>query len=387
MAENRTERQLILLSATVASRRQALGERAEQLCEDVNWARLEDMLRLRRLLTRLGPRAIELADGRATKDFCASVDQAITAARHHSVFLQLVALRAIAMLADAGIRAAPLKGPLLGEAIYGDPGRRPSGDIDLLVAPRELNAAVGVIRKMSYAAPTDYVYNDGLPLLHLTLMHDRCELPPVEIHWRVHWYDRDFACERLLPPVADPLGQWRPAPTDELAALLLFYARDGFVDLRLAADLGAWWDVHGSDLPRGAMAELLDAYPGLGRVIPAATMAAGQVVGLPSSDIIGNTPSIGIRGRVAVRLANPHPQSNSRQLYAEIGLIDGLLAPRGGLGSFVRRNVLPPPAVLMQQARHAERPRPRTPLARGMGVLARYGLAMTRLLRPNETLR
>jgi hypothetical protein len=94
------------------------------------------------------------------------------------------------------------------------------------------------------------VQDCGLPLLHFVLVHERGELPPVELHWRVHWYERSFARERLLPPAVDPPGDWRPAPADELAALLLFYARDGFIDLRLASDLGAWWDVHGAELSR-----------------------------------------------------------------------------------------------------------------------------------------
>ena len=77
------------------------------------------------------------------------------------------------MLADAGIRCTPLKGPLLGEAIYGDPGRRLSSDIDLLVAPEQLQAAVEVVRGLGYGAPTDHVGADGLPLLHFVLVHER----------------------------------------------------------------------------------------------------------------------------------------------------------------------------------------------------------------------
>jgi hypothetical protein len=70
-----------------------------------------------------------------------------------------------------------------------------------------------------------------------------------------------------------------------------------------------------------------------------------------------------------------------------MGLIDGLLMPAGEFGAFVRRNVLPPSEVLDQQARHAARTRARSPLGRGAGVIARYGLSMTRLLRAPDTLR
>jgi hypothetical protein len=378
------ERQLILLSAGTAARRRAMSERAERLTADVDWPRLAETLRLRKLLPTLGPRILEFADGRAGDDFAAAVEQALEAGRRQGAFLQLISLRVIAMLADAGIRCAPLKGPLLGEAIYGDPGRRLSSDIDLLVSSEQLHAAVEVVRGLGYDAPTDYVDDCGLPLLHFVLVHERGEMPPVEFHWRVHWYERSFAHERLLPPAVDPPRDWRPAPADELAALLLFYARDGFIDLRLAGDLSAWWDVYGADLPAGVLDELLRIYPAFARVIPVAVEVAERMVGLPATQLVGDMPKLGLRERMAVRLANPNPHSSQSQLYADMGLIDGLLMPRGGLSAFVRRQLLPPPEVLDQQARHGARRRARSPLGRCAGVLARYGLTMTRLMRAPE---
>lgn len=384
MSSSEAERQVILLSAGTADRRLATHEQAERLILELDWSRLVDTLRSRKLLPVLGPRILELAGRRASNDFAAAVERAIEAGRRQGTFLQLISMRVIAMLADAGIRCAPLKGQVLAEAIYGDPGRRLSSDVDLLVAPEQLQAAVEVVRGLSYEAPVDHVDNSGLPLLHFVLVHGRGELPPVELHWRVHWYERSFACERLLPPAADPSGDWRPAPADELAAMLLFYARDGFVGLRLATDLGAWWDVYGSELPSGALTELLSAYPALSRAIQTAAVAAERTVGLPAAQIIGTMPRLGPRGRTAVRLTNPNPRSSRSQLYADIGLIDGLLMPPGGFGAFLRRNVLLPPEVLEQQARHAARQRARSPLGRSVGVLGRYGLTMTRLLRPEK---
>jgi Uncharacterised nucleotidyltransferase len=386
MTHSQAERQLILLSAGTAARRRAMRERAEPLMADVDWSRLVETLRLRRLLSALGPRIVELAEGRASDDFAAAVEQAIQAGRRQGAFLQLVSLRVMAMLADAGIRSTALKGPLLGEVIYGDPGRRLASDIDLLVAPEQMQAAMEVVRQLGYAAPTDYVQDCGLPQLHFLLVHERQKLPPVELHWRVHWYERNFASERLLPPAGDPLGDWRPAPADELAALLLFYARDGFVDLRLATDLSAWWDVFGVDVQPGALDELLRVYPALARVIPVAAKVAEKVVGLPATQIISDMPKLGLRDRMAVRLANPNPHTSQSQLYADMGLIDGLLAPPGGFGASVRRQVLLPREVLDDRARRAERPA-RSPLSHSARVLTRYGLAMTRLVRAAETLR
>jgi hypothetical protein len=382
------ERQIILWSAGTRARRRAQAERANELAAGIDWSRLAQALRARRLLATLGPRVVELAEGRTDDDFCAAVDEAITVGRRHGALLQMVSLRAIAMLADAGIRSTALKGPLLGEDIYGDPGRRPSSDIDLLVAPEQLHEAVKVVRELGYGPPADYVDERGLPLLHFVLVHERGELPPIELHWRIHWYERSFASERLLPPAGvDLRDEWRPAPADELAALLLFYARDGFVDLRLASDLGAWWDAHGAALPEDALGGVLRGYPKLARVMPTAIRAAEKIVGLPAAQIVGRMPRLALRQRMAVRLANPHPKSSKAQIYADIGLIDGLLMPPDSFGEFMRRNLLPPRKVLDQQAQHASRLRARSSFGRGAGMLVRYGLTMTRLLRASEASR
>ena len=364
-----------------------MREQAARLAEEVDWQRLAATLRLRRLLPVSGPRIIELADGRASEDFALEVREVLDAGRRHGAFLQLVSLRIMDMLAEAGVRSSGLKGPLLGEALYGDPGRRLSSDIDLLVSAEQLQTAVDVVRGLGYAAPTDYIDASRLPLLHFLLVHERGELPPIELHWRIHWYERNFAHDRLLPPTVESPRAWRPAPADELAALLLFYARDGFVDLRLASDLAAWWDLHGADVSHHALDEVLRSYPALGRVIPVAVAVAEKIVGLPASAIIGNAAKLRTRERIAVRLANPNPHSSESQLYADIGLIDGLLTPPGGLRAFVRRQLLPPAEVLDEQAQHAARTHARSPLGRGAGTLARYGLTMTRLVRAPETLR
>jgi hypothetical protein len=388
MSSSRAERQLILLSAGTAARRRIVHEQARRLLSEVDWSQLTETLRSRRLLSTLGPRILDFAVGQPSDGFAAAVEQAIGATRRQAVFLQLISLRVMSALAEAGIRCASLKGPLLGEAIYGgDLGRRLSSDIDLLVAPEELQAAVEVVRRLGYRAPSDHLERSGLPQLHFVLMHDQGRLPPIELHWRVHWYERSFASERLLPSAVNPLGDWRPAPADELGGLLLFYARDGFIDLRLASDLSAWWDVFGAELPRASLHELLAIYPALSRVIPAATRVAEKIVGLPMEQIIGESPRSGLRERMTVRLANPNPSSSQSQLYADTGVIDGLLMPAGGFGAFVRRNLWVPSAVLEQQARHGARQRARLPLARAGGVLGRYGLTMARLMRSPEWLR
>lgn len=54
-------------------------------------------------------------------------------------------------LTGAGLRHVVLKGPFQQLAVHGDPFRRPSGDIDLFVAPRDRRRAAGVLRALGFA--------------------------------------------------------------------------------------------------------------------------------------------------------------------------------------------------------------------------------------------
>jgi hypothetical protein len=383
----RTEDQLILLSAGTAARRHATREQAEELGGLVDWSLVAELLRKRRLLSLLGPRLVELVGDHAGKEFSIMVTQAVGTGRRQGAFLQMITELVMAALTDAGICCTPLKGPALSEALYGDPGRRSSSDIDLLVAQERLHDAVEVVRELGYQVPTDYTDECGLPLLHFALMHERNQLPPVELHWRIHWYERSFAGERLLAPRDELAGAWRPAPIDELTALLLFYARDGFFNLRHAADLGAWWDSCGARLRPGALDEEISAYPALAYVLAVAAKAAERTVGLPLDRLTDRGARLTTRGRIAVRLPAPYPRVSQPQLYAHIGLIDGLLAPPGGFKAFVRRQVLPPREVLQEHAESAQRQRASSTLGHTVRVLGRYGLAMARLLRAPESIR
>jgi hypothetical protein len=377
-----TEHRLMLLSAGTRDRRRGAGEHMKSLLPLVNWSRLTGLLQSGRLLPTLGPRILELSgEEGASEEFKTELAGSLVANRRQDALLQLISVRAIDVLAAAGIDSTALKGPLLGESIYHKPGRRLSSDIDLLVAPERLDDAVEVVRGMGYARPADHVGKNGLPLLHFSLAHERGELPPVELHWRIHWYESRFARERLLPPDGNDTDGWRPAPTDELTALLLFYARDGFSGLRQATDLGAWWDRFGAGPPVDVLGSTLRAYPDLRPVLQTAARMAERTVGLPVDRIVGNSGELGFRGRVALRLADPRPYASREQLYAETGLIDGLLMPPGDWRAFIRRQIAPPREVIRDYAQSAAGTHVESTVGYSVRALGRYGLALARLLR------
>ncbi len=88
------------------------------------------------------------------------------------------------------------------------------------------------------------------------------------------------------------------------------------------------------------------------------------------------------RQRIAVQLAAREPVYHSReQLFADIGLIDGLLTPPGGLTAFVRRQVVPPREVIRERAEKDGEATVASPLTYALSVLARFSLALASLLR------
>lgn len=365
-----------LCAGTAAVRSRSGGE-IDELTGVVDWSDLITKLDSQRLLPLLGERLIQLAADRVPEHFACATHQAIAMCSAQDAWLELLTIQLVDALGTDGIDCVPLKGPALGRALYGTAGRRPSGDIDLLVAREHLEAAIQVARRLGYIAPVARVRAERLPRLHFRLESPAGRLPPLELHWRVHWYETRFAHQLLERSAPGGRTGRRAAPADELVCLLLFYARDGFINLRLACDLATWHDTVSSCLSRHALAQALEDHPALRRVLLAALSAAERVVGFPASSVLPEPPILERRVRVAVRLANPYGCGSSQQRAAETRLVDWLLTPPGGHRECLDRQLEP--------SDHVEE----VPSMRGDGyaaksvqalrLIARYTYALTRL--------
>jgi len=371
------EQELILRAAATRERREAERGRIDELLRALDWTALTEQLAHARLLPTLGPRIAELAGERAPAELGETASASVVACRRQDALLLLIGQQAIEALRTRGIVATALKGPGLGEELHGEAGRRLSSDIDLLVPAARLREAVSVAATLGYEKPTDPVDENGLPLLHFAMPHG--ELPAVELHWRIHWYEGRFAEERLLPP-ADVDGSWQPEPVDRLISLLLYYAREGFTGMRQATDLAAWWDRFGDGLAGGELKARLAAYPQLGPAVSAAARVADLMVGLPSARLLDGR-RLNRRGRVAVALADPRPYATMPQLYAEIALIDGLLTPRGGFGAYLSRQIAPSTEVIQDHTDKALGAHMTSRAGYAVRILGRCALALGRLLR------
>jgi hypothetical protein len=333
------EQELALLLAGTAAARERHHERLLALAAAADTDALEAFLRRLDLLALLGRRLERLVDDDLPARFRTRLAQHVADAQRQGVGQELLTVRLLAALEAAGVRALPLKGPLLGERLHGDAGARLSADLDVLVARDQLRRAEQVVCELGWGLqPPRESGEDGLPVLHERLVHPQ-GLPDVELHWRVHWYETRFSAAALERSIPDAGGWLVPRPADELALLLLLYARDGFAGLRLACDLAAWWDRFGAELDEHGVSCHAVEHPATARALATATAVAEQLVGLPSERVLAPA-LLATASRGAERLANWPLRGVDEQISANVSLADWLMAPSGQWRALTRRNVL-----------------------------------------------
>jgi len=294
-----------------------------------------------------GSRLVEAVPTALSPDFHARLADAYDSARTGSLLYATAGRHLIDELERAGIPAVELKGAALAAELHGDEALRTSDDVDVLVPVSALDRAGAIARALGWEAPPAAV-DGALPDLHLWLAHVDGALPVVELHWRIHWYETAFADAALgRSRVVD--GARRFEPVDQLAALLLFYARDGFTGLRLVADIAAWWDRYGDiAVPRERLERVIDQHPPLAEVWRASLVAVAPLAGLPAHALPGSVCRRGRRAALAGRLRNWDLRGDIDQIKANVTLVDGLLTPRHDVRAFVRRHLLVPTSFLTQ---------------------------------------
>jgi hypothetical protein len=336
-ASSAPEQGLALLLCSTDERRRAREQEAAALFARAREPELLALLERLNIVTLVGQRLVArglLSPGALLE----RIERLTQISREHETLLEMMTLSILANLEAAGIRALPLKGSLLARELYGDPALRSSLDIDILVDAEDLGGAAEIVRSMGWR-DLDRL-GPELPLLHHRLDHPT--LPRVELHWRVHWYEGRFAADALAasesPGAGAPL---RMRPAEELASLLLFYARDGFSGLRVPADIAAWWDVRGgeSGVP-WQVVDIAERYPDLAAPLRVGSAVLAALVGIPGV----RTDVSPLRWRAASALANPFLLGGDSQILATASLIDLALAPRRGQLESVRRELRRAPA-------------------------------------------
>jgi hypothetical protein len=329
------ERELARLLAGTEQSRRARADEALGLLDRVQAGRLIGLLDRLNVTVLFGQRLLALGAGEDAR-LEEAVSARMTAARETGTMHELVTLGVLAGLERGGIRALALKGSALARQLYDDVGARSAGDVDILVATEDLLGAIAIVGDLGWRSNSRRSPAAPLPLLHETLTHP--ELPRLELHWRVHWYETRFAADALQrasrPGPGAPL---RMDAQDGLAALVLFYVRDGLAGLRMAADVAAWWDEVCGERDCDLVA-VADRYPSLAAPLMVGSAVLAQLVGVPGA-ALDQAP---LRWRLAAELAAPFHDRGLAQLKANVSLVDLLLAPPGESRDAVRREASKP---------------------------------------------
>ncbi len=369
--------ELTLLLVRVSAVRHLEAGRIRALAAEAAPSEVIESFARQQLLPLFGRR---LADAGAAPEVVAASRGALEHAERLDDMRELALAQVLQALQEAGIRAAALKGPRFGSLVYGDLGFRASRDLDLLVDVEGLRDAVGIVQRLGWSAPADVTAADGLPLLHFALPHPH-GLPPIELHWRVHWYERRFAQEALARgTVRGDSVELRA--DDQLAFCLLFAIRDGFSGLRLTVDAISFLEQH-AEWADG-VAGIQRAHPRLGKALGLAADHIDRFSGLPVPHL---RPYRESRARLAARLADPLLRLDPKQAVAERGLLDVLGAPRRGTPAAFKRQLLPPVDELRHRAGiDAEgAPRARSRAGHALRTIRRYLAApLVRARRPTS---
>jgi Uncharacterised nucleotidyltransferase len=342
------ERLLLALSGT-AARRAGAGGQLGELLPALDWAAFEACGRRTGVLSLAGTRLCELGGEAVPSRFRELIGALGEEYGRAALVGESVTARVAAILERQGVAAVPFKGSALARAAYADPAlRSPSVDLDLLVRPDDVPAAIEALSHAGYEPPADALWSDGLPGLFECSLRARDDwLPTIDLHWRTHWYETDFT--RALVDSSMPAAEgWRRAdPAYELAALLLCFARDGFWGLRLPADMAAWWEAYGAAMDGPLLDTVVAAHPELTPALVTACAVVEEIVGVPSAGLLSERRPLRRRERRAARLANWTGRGTTAELLGHMSLVDWLLAPRGGRVAFLRRHLFLPPAVIV----------------------------------------
>jgi hypothetical protein len=326
------ETELVLLLASTAERRRLRHQRICDLAAAVNDEALGAEVSRQGIGLVIVRRMVEL--GIATDRLTTSFREARKDNGPKALAVEGRTLQAVRALEAAGIQAMPLKGPGLAQVAHGALEMRSSVDIDILVSPGDVEDSLGVLKQLGYSRHPAALRSK----VHVALSHPDPERPPIELHSRLHWYGDAFSSRILREGKKDEEGIRKPSPPAGFAALLLFYAKDGFAGLRLPADIAAYADALKSDTWAEELDELVAFDPDVSPALRVASVVAQRIVG--TRPVPSALPLSG-REDLASRLANWRLSGDPDQMRAVIRLVDALLTPPARRRYFVSSRFAP----------------------------------------------
>lgn len=156
---------------------------------DADWQRLFEIAKANRMLPLLHAAIREM------QGIPPSISQALMQEAQRSFVATTLTTRVLQPVADAllGIDWVLLRGPVLGQMLYHDLMLRPYGDLDVLVAPAQVDAALERLREAGFCQPASAFPDSYYRRYHLHIALERPGLAgstALELHWAI---DHPFA--------------------------------------------------------------------------------------------------------------------------------------------------------------------------------------------------
>jgi hypothetical protein len=235
---------LLLLAATLPGNPDALRAACRRVEDWDSLAALAEREGLAGILWRELQRAGASPPTSATRRF----EEFVTLQRLRQPRLERSLEEAMGAVANAGVPCALLKGPFLGERLYGEAALRPSVDLDLLVSADDLDHATAALGDAGWRV------EGGASARwhrrhHHHLLLGRPGATDVELHFRAHvGFGAVLPAEDLLGRTSSSEFLGKPvrllAPEDEALYLAVHAAGHGLGRLLWLVDLKALLALH-----------------------------------------------------------------------------------------------------------------------------------------------
>lgn len=171
----------------------------------------------------------------------AEMDTHLRAMSRRAMIMQLERDNVLRVLETVGMDAVLLKGAGLVSTVYGALADRDYGDIDILVPPTQINAAVAALSARGYGAPSTAAVNEGYRAHHFHVRVQRAAII-VELHWALtlarepYALDGEAVMRQAVRHTAVPSARV-PAAEDMLLHMVVENARDAFTRLTRLVDI------------------------------------------------------------------------------------------------------------------------------------------------------
>ena len=259
----------------------------------------------------------------------------------HQTELDAAAVEVLDAFEAAGVESLLLKGPALAQMLYHPGEHRGYGDIDLLVAPTDLDAGRRALAELGYANSERGGLDDVAGIMHSELWSQALESKMVQLMVDLHW--RLAGCEAPADVIWKVLGRRRAGielggrsvpilAHDGLALHLATHAaQHGPDDIKAIADLVRGLERWDPEIWRSA-ADLAEQVDG------AAAFAAGLRLTAPGTELareIGSPPTDDLTWAILNRDTRPRGTFHVQALAGARGVRERL--------DVLRRSLFPRP--------------------------------------------